>query len=202
MDIYVNLLTALLSLTAIIVALKTFSIQKKMQTQENIAKCRIKASSISAGIAIRIENVGNSIIHISDIKCEAKDLFRNECGPHDSITRFFYGVPCKSRKEARLLGDYLFPNSNHNLFSITFSTQSDLMVAWEVVGKLEITVSFKDIYGSDREESKRLKVDYDSFWDAISIGTEQDKEEKEVLRKEVEKKSGYRMLASFEQAEN
>ena len=136
------------------------------------------------------------------IKCEAKDLCRNECEPHDSITRFFYGVPCKTRKEARLLGDYLFPNSNHNLFSITFSTQSDLMVAWEIVGKLEIAVSFKDIYGNERTESKRLKVDYDSFWDAISIGTEQDKEEKEVLRKEVEKKSGYRTLASFERAEN
>ena len=197
-----DLCTVILSLIAILVSVLTLFIQKKMQTQENIAKCRIKASSISAGIAIRIENVGNSIIHISDIKCEAKDLCRNECEPYDSITRFFYGVPCKTRKEARLLGDYLFPNSNHNLFSITFSTQSDLMVAWEIVGKLEIAVSFKDIYGNERTESKRLKVDYDSFWDAISIGTEQDKEEKEVLRKEVEKKSGYRTLASFERAEN
>ena len=193
-----DLCTVILSLIAILVSVLTLFIQKKMQTQENIAKCRIKASSISAGIAIRIENVGN----ISDIKCEAKDLCRNECEPHDSITRFFYGVPCKTRKEARLLGDYLFPNSNHNLFSITFSTQSDLMVAWEIVGKLEIAVSFKDIYGNERTESKRLKVDYDSFWDAISIGTEQDKEEKEVLHKEVEKKSGYRTLASFERAEN
>lgn len=196
--VVIDIVTVILSLIALIISLLTYRGQKKMRTQENIAKCRIKASSLSSGIVIRVENVGNSTIYISDIKCDAAGLCRNECEPHDSITRFFYGIPCKTRKEARLQGDYLFPNSNHNLFSITFSTQNDLMVAWEVVAKLKITVSFTNIYGKSKEESKCLKVDYDSFWHAISIGTKQDKEEKELLRKKVEQKPRYRTLASFD----
>lgn len=39
-----DLCTVILSLIAILVSVLTLFIQKKMQTQENIAKCRIKAS--------------------------------------------------------------------------------------------------------------------------------------------------------------
>lgn len=202
MDILSDILSLTLSLFALAVAIITSNDQKKMQIQENITKCRIKASSISDGITIRIENVGNSIIHITDITCNGEGLYQNERDPQDAISRFFYGIPCKTRKEARLSGDYLFPNSKHNLFSITFSTQESLMVAWEVIAKLEIIVHYEDIYGNKEGEPKRLDVDYESFWDAILIGTEQDKEEKEQLLNQVKKKPGYRTLASFEQTED
>lgn len=160
----VDCITLILSLAAITISVVTACIQEKRAKLENRPDCRIKAFSLGDTLRIVLENVGAGVMMVEKITYSVSG---NSEGDNANLSGFFYGVPCKTRSEARLNGDHLFPNSKHNLLTCAFETQSDLLAAWEIIKTLRVKIEYVDVYRKKTSIEKTLESDYKTFFDAL-----------------------------------
>ncbi len=135
-------------------------------------KCRIIVNSVSdgKGFSIQLENVGNRIMRLKRV------LYSTHYDPDaktsytDNICSFFYSIPCESMSAARLYEMALFPNSKHNLITITFNNQADLVKAWEIVSRMRVKAEYKGFIRKHIYVDRALKMEYQSFMDAMNDG--------------------------------
>jgi hypothetical protein len=174
-----NIANIILAALALVVTIYLFH-------KEHKVVCRVKVSSICGGFEVRLENVGTGVMHIKEITYSSLDGHETS-----NFSQFFYDRDCVTRTEARLKGDYLFPNSKHRLFSTTFATQDELLDGWKTISSITVKVKYygspldsfsfqksknkKDRYNKHNgkkviEECKNLKDDYDTFMDALKYG--------------------------------
>lgn len=153
-----------LSLSAIFVSIETFRRQIKQSILENKPDCRVKAFSLGKKVDICLENVGSGIMIVEKIfyKIDGEDT------PSESLSPFFYGIPCETRSQVIINNEHLFPQSKHHLFSSTFPTQKDLLRAWNIIQHLEVYISYHSVFKKKSEEKQfTLKKEYQSFLAAL-----------------------------------
>ncbi len=128
--------------------------------------CRVAAESKPRGIKIVLENVCNRTMYVHRIGYYIKD----KTSYTTNLSGLFYSVPCETRSEARLRHIPLFSNSSHYLLSITFDSQEELLMAWEIIKSLMVVVEYRGYFRRHITKVYDLKNDYDCFMDALNDG--------------------------------
>ena len=157
----------ILSIIAIIISVLGFVLGQQIDNFFNGPKCRIAVFSVPKGLQIRLENVGNRIMRVKKVTYTVSPDKKDKSSYTENLSSLFYSIPCETRAEARLTNQALFPNSKHNLLTITFDTQERLIEAWEKVASITVKVEYYGPIKRFSPTTTTLKDEYDVFIDAL-----------------------------------